>query len=60
METVRFGSPPRTAVEWLYCFAEDNEESARCSLWPWSMKYKGQAWAFRTAAELVGRVCGNC
>jgi hypothetical protein len=53
--TIVIGSPPQTVYNWLINFAEDNELEAKHSFWPWSMKYKGQAWAFRTAAELILR-----
>jgi len=50
------GSPPQSVATWLYSFARTNDDSARTALWPWDrMKYRGQAWAFRTAAELVER-----
>lgn len=54
------GSPQRPVSDWLYQLAADNDEAAREALLPWkSLKYKGQSWAFRTAAEMVRRAHGR-
>lgn len=50
------GSPQRLVSDWLYQLAADNDEAAREALLPWmKLKYSGQSWAFRTAAEMVRR-----
>ena len=50
------GDPSKSVEQWLIQFAEDNEYEARHSFFPWNKAlYRGRAWAFRTAAELVKR-----
>lgn len=48
------GSPPQPVEVWLDACAKDNRDAARRSLRPSTRrKYRGQAWAFEAAAQMV-------
>lgn len=52
------GSPSQDVIAWLKCYAESNDEAASHAIFPWSKaKFRGQAWAFRTAADMVRQAC---
>lgn len=50
------GTPRKRVSQWLDEYADDNEIARQESLMPWArVKYKAQAGAFRTAADMVRR-----
>jgi hypothetical protein len=49
----KFGSPEKTAEEWMMVFAESCHAEAKRVLWPWSIKYRWRGDAFKEAAELM-------